>query len=186
MTGTQARAQPVRALTQAIVGLLLSVSAGLAQPAAPDTVVAVPYTPAEDEGYGEGDYILVTWDAVEGAVYYRLWREVLVTTGLDEDYNIVELDTPEHVWVPWGRIDARLGEPVVRVVVDTLDGDMSTRWALTALHRAGGPQEGSIRMYGAHYLQSEPRNFHVQMEEIGTAVQARSWGDVKRLPGGVE
>ena len=186
MTGTQTRAQPARALTQAIVGVLLSVSAGLAQPAAPDTVVAVPYTPAEEEGYGEGDYILVTWDAVEGAAYFRLWREVRVTTGLDGDGNIVELETPEYVWIPWGLIDAPLGEPVVRVVVATLDGDLSTRWALTALHYAGGRQEGSVQIRGTHYLQSEPRNFHVQMEGIGTAVQARSWGDVKRLSGGVE
>ena len=36
-----------------MVGLLLPVDYGLAQPAAPGTVVAVHYTPAEDESFGE-------------------------------------------------------------------------------------------------------------------------------------
>ena len=184
MTGTRIRAQPARALTQAIVGLVLSVNAGLALPAAPDTVVAVPYTPAEDEGYGEGDYILVTWSAVEGADGYILYREVLLTLDVDEFGNMVELETPRPVLVSWGRIDAPWGEPVVRVVVDTRDGDMDTRWALTALHWAPDPREGPI--YHGYHAQSEPRYFEVRTEEIGTAVQARSWGDVKRMSGGVE
>ena len=47
-------------VTLAILALLLSVNAGLALPAPPDTVVAVPYTPAEAEG-DQGGFILLTF-----------------------------------------------------------------------------------------------------------------------------
>ena len=145
----------------AIAALLLSVSAGLAQPAPPDTVLARPYAP---EGQAEeGGFFLLTWDAVEEADSYRIWREVMVNLG--------ELDSPRGVLVPWGRIEQLPGETVVRAVVAALDGYGTTRWAVTTVQQT---DDGT--------LESEPRYSHVQVEGVGTGVQARSWGDVKQLP----
>lgn len=155
-----------------VLALLLSINPGLAQSAPPDSVLAEPYTPEEQGDQGDqGDFILLTWDAVEGADGYRIWREIMVTRGLDDEGNIVELDSPRNVLVPWGRIDAVPGEPVVRAVVALLDGDSTTLWAVTTVVNTEDGQ-----------LESEPRYFHVQVEGIGTGVQARSWGDVKQLP----
>ena len=148
-----------------ILALLLSANPGPAQPAPPDSVFAAPYTGAETEG-DEGGFILLTWDAVEGANGYRVYREVLVTTGLDGQGNLVELDSPEYFLVSWGVVDQPEGS-VVRVVVATLDGD-SSRWAVTTVQDTDdGPVE------------SEPTYFHVQLEGMATGVQARSWGAVK-------
>ena len=150
--------------TLAILALLLSVNAGLALPVPPDTVVAVPYNPPENQG-DQGGFILLIWNAVEGADGYRIYREIAVTVGLDEQGNLVELDSPKTALVRWGSIDPM--EPVVRVVVATLDSD-SSWWAVTTVQNTDdGPVE------------SEPAYFHVQVEEIATGVQARSWGAVK-------
>ena len=154
----------------AIAALLLSASSGLAQPAPPGTVVAVPYDQPEDQG-DQGGFLLLTWDAVEGADHYRIWREIPVTAGIDDEGNIVELDSLRNVLVPWGRIEQLPGESVVRAVVALLDGEGTTRWAVTTVQSTeDGP------------LESEPRYFHVQVEGVGTGVQARTWGDVKQLP----
>ena len=153
-----------------VLALLLSINPGLAQPAPPETVVAVPYDPLEHQG-DQGGFILLTWDAVDGADGYRIWREILVSRGLDDEGNIVEFDTPRNVLVPWGRIDAVPGEPVVSAIVATLDAGSTTLWAVTTLQGTDGG-----------WLESEPRYFHVQVEGVGTGVRARSWGDVKQLP----
>ena len=59
-------------------------------------------------------------------------------------------------------------EPVVRVVVATVDSDTNSLWAVTTVQNTDdGPVE------------SEPVYFHVQVEGIATGVQARSWGAVK-------
>ena len=157
----------------AIPALLLSVSAGLAQPAPPESVVAVPFDQPEDQGVqgDQGGFILLTWDAVEGADSYRIWREYLATTEIDDQGNLVELDTPVVALVPWGRIEQLPGESVVRAVVAELDGDPATRWAITTVQQTDGGT-----------LESEPRYFQVRVEGVGTGVQARTWGDVKQQP----
>ena len=147
-------------VTLAILALLLSVNAGFALPAPPDSVVAVPYQ-AEDQG----SFILMTWDAVEGADGYRIYREVSVNYGLDEQGNVVEVDN-QLVFLPWLTVEAM--EPVVRVIVATLDSVMSTRWAVTTVQETADGQ-----------VESEPVYFHVQVEGIATGVQIRSWGAVK-------
>ena len=160
----------VRMPTLAMLAVLLSVNAGLALPVPPETVVAEPFTPEGDQGDQSG-FVLLTWDAVEGADGYRIYREIQVSVGLDEQGNVVELDTPRYALVPWGRIDPQPGESVVRAVVAMLDGDTNTLWAVTTVQNTDdGPVE------------SEPRYFHVQVEGIGTGVRARSWGDLKQLP----
>ena len=151
-------------VTLAVLALLLSVNAGLALPAPPDTVVAVPYTPPDYQG-DQGGFILMTWDAVEGADGYRIYREVTVNFGLDEQGNLVEVDT-QFALLPWHTVEPM--EPVVRVIVATLDRNTNTRWAVTTVQNTDdGPVE------------SEPVYFHLQVEGIATGVQARSWGAVK-------
>ena len=151
-------------VTLAVLALLLSVNAGLALPAPPDAVVAVPYNPPEDQG-DQGGFILMTWDAVEGADGYRIYREVAVNYGLDEQGNVVEVDT-QFVLLPWHTVEPM--EPVVRVIVATLDSDTNSLWAVTTVQNTDdGPVE------------SEPVYFHLQVEGIATGVQARSWGAVK-------
>ncbi len=144
-----------------------SPGAGQPLPAPPERVVAQPFTPEGDTG----NYILLSWDAVDGADGYRMWRQMLVDRVFDEEGNLVELDTPEYVLVPWVRIDAVPGESVATAVVAALDGDANTRWAITTLQRTDGG-----------WLESEPRYFQVGVEGAGTGVQARTWGDVKQQP----
>ena len=136
------------ALMLAIPALLLSVNAGLALPAPPNTVLAEPYTP---EGQAEeSGFILLTWDAVEGADGYRIWRAVRVDRALDEAGNLVDLDRPADALVVWGVIDAVEREtPVVRAIVAAGDGDM-TRWAVTTVQQTGdGPLESGPRFHSA-------------------------------------
>ena len=160
----------VRTPVLAILALLLSVSAGLAQPAPPETVVAVPFTPPEDQG-DQGGFILLTWDAVDGADSYRIWREIPVMPTLDDQGNLVELDNPRYVLAPWGRVEQLPGETVVKAVVAVLEEDWDALWAVTTEQRTDGG-----------WVESEPRYFHVQVEGVGTGVQPRSWGDVKQQP----
>ena len=153
----------LKKLALGILALLQCANAELALPAPPDTVVAVPYQ-AEDEG-DQGGFILMTWDAVEGADGYRIYREVSVNYSLDEQGDVVEVDT-QLVLVPWHTVEAM--EPVVRVIVATLDSNTNTRWAVTTVRETDDGQ-----------VESEPVYFHVQVEGIATGVQARSWGTVK-------
>lgn len=152
--------------TPAILALLLSVNAGLAQPAPPDSVVAEPYNGAEGEG-DQGGFILLTWNAVEGADGYRIYREIAIITAPDEQGNLVTLDSPEYALVSWGVVEPEAGEAVVRAVVATLDSD-SSRWAVATMQNT---EDGPVY--------SEPVYAHVQVEGIPTGVQARSWGAVK-------
>ena len=148
-----------------------SAGAGQALPAPPERVVSAPYTPEGEKG-DPGDFLLLSWDAVDGADGYRIWREVLVDRVLDEVGNTIELETPEYVLVPWARVDAVPWEPVVKAIVASgYDDHVTTRWAVTTLQQTEAGQ-----------LESEPRYLHVPVEGIGTGVQARSWGDVKQQP----
>ena len=152
--------------TPAILALLLSVNAGLAQPSPPDVVVAEPYTPEEYEG-DQGGFILLSWNAVEGADGYRVYRETAVTRVLDEQGNVAQ-DPSGTALVPWAFVEAEAGETVVRVVVAILDSSWDTPWAVRTVQNTGdGP------------VYSEPVYFHVQVEGIPTGVEARSWGAVK-------
>ena len=144
-----------------------SAGAGQALPAPPERVAAQPFTPEGETG----DYILLSWDAVDGADGYRIWRQMLVDRVFGEEGSLVELDTPEYVLVPWAHIEQLPGESAVKAVVAALDSDMDTLWAVTTLQRTDGG-----------WLESEPRYFHVRGEGAGTGVQALSWGDVKQQP----
>ena len=152
--------------TPALVALLLSVNAGLAQPSPPDWLLAEPYTPEESEG-DQGGFVLLSWNAVEGADGYRVYREIVVTTDIDEQGNLVTLESPGTAFVSWGFVEPEAGEAVVRAVVATLDSD-SSRWAVATMQNT---EDGPVY--------SEPVYAHVQVEGIPTGVEARSWGAVK-------
>ena len=96
--------------------LLLLADLTLAQPMPPDSVWVEPATwPDGSQGH------IIYWTAVEGADGYRIYREILVTMGLDEDGNIVELEQPEVHPVRWGFVGP--AEPVVEWMAVTLEGD---------------------------------------------------------------
>ena len=178
-------AHPATTLRLAMVGLLLFVNAGLAQPAAPDTVVGVPYTPAEDEGFGEGDHVLVTFDAVEGAVEYDFWREILAPRWYEEEQVTEPLPATKALWGV-GSIDADATEHVVRAVLGAGAppvGVLTGRWAVRALHHL--PPEYPRQGIGFQLWPSEYHYFQVQTEGTGTRVRAASWADVKWLSRGV-
>lgn len=81
----------------------------------PDSVWVEPATwPDGRSGY------IVYWTAVEGADGYRIYREVSVTQGLDEDGNVVELEQPRFEWILWGFVETT--EPVEWMAA-TQDGD---------------------------------------------------------------
>ena len=104
---------------RACLPLLLLADLALAQPMPPDSVWVEPATwPDGRSGY------IVYWTAVEGADGYRIYREVAVTQGLDEDGNLVELDQPRFEWISWGFVETTepVEEPVEWMAV-TLDGD---------------------------------------------------------------
>ena len=144
-----------------------SAGAGPVLPAPPETVTAAPYTPEGEAG--EDGFILLSWDAVEGADGYRIWRQMQVDRVLDEAGHLVELDTPGDALVVWDAIDLQPGQPVIRAIVP--GGESHTRWAVTTVRNTADGQ-----------LESELRFYQMPVEGVGTAVQARSWGDVKQSP----
>ena len=68
--------------------------------AAPDSVWMVDRDPP---------YITMAWNAVEGAVGYQVYYEVLVTNGRTEE-GIVELPEGATALVPWHFVDQGEGE----------------------------------------------------------------------------
>ena len=132
--------------------------------------MAEPYNGAEGEG-DQGGFILLTWDAVEGADGYRIYRQIAVTTVLDEQGNLVVVDPPRTALVSWGVVEQPEESSVVRVVVAAIDSDWEIGRPWGAVRTMQNTDDG--RVY------SEPRYFRVQVEGIPTGVEARSWAAVK-------
>lgn len=143
--------------------LLVWCAGAQAQPAAPDSVWSDEecWTLATvDQTYGQGARICLCWTTVEEADAYRIWREIMVTQGLDEDGNLVELDTPKPAWVAWGGVDRPEDQgPILCAVIASLDGD-ATRLGVSSVQ-----DEESSETTGA----GDP----------ATAVRRTRWGRVK-------
>ena len=121
-------------------------------PDAPDKLVGEDYKGALGEG-DQGGFVMLTFDlsdnhsTLDGG--YRIWRDVTVTQGTDDEGNVVELSEPTIKPVAWGHVDAIPGVDVMRVVVATLDGD-ATFYGVTAesqglasdATRTGGADDG--------------------------------------------
>ena len=109
-------------------------------PAGPANLVVQDYKGANGAG-DQGFYVMVSFphSANHGQVDdYRVWRELDVTTGLDEATgNVVVLDTPVKKWISWTTLDAVPSiEDIARAVVPVTD-NLATRWAVTAENRNG-------------------------------------------------
>ena len=107
-------------------------------PAKPESVIV------EDQPGDNGHYIMVSF--VNSANHadvsqYRVYRELMVTTGLDDDGNLVTTDEPMPAWVSWATIDPLDNdeEGMTRAVVPVTDNN-ATRWGVAA--EKGGSLEG--------------------------------------------
>ena len=121
-------------------------------PDAPDKLVGEDYKGALGRG-DQGGFVMLTFDLSENHSTldggYRIWRDVTVTQGTDDEGNVVELSEPTIKPVAWGHVDAIPGVDVMRVVVATLDGD-ATFYGVTAesqglasdATRTGGSDDG--------------------------------------------
>lgn len=92
---------------------------------APDTLIASDYKGALGEG-DQGGFVMLTFDLSddhESLSGYRIFREISVDYGVDENGAIVHLDEPTTDLVPWAKVDAVPGVDIMRVVVATLDSD---------------------------------------------------------------
>ena len=157
---------PLRAI--AILPVLLLWGAGArAQPAAPDSVWSDQECwsmVAEEPTEGQDGSICLCWTTVEEADAYRIWRQIMVTSGLDEDGNLVELDTPRLAWVPWGKVDRPEDQgPVLCAVIASLDGD-PTWWGVSSVQdeessepTTAGDTATAVRWTGWGQAQGEPQ-----------------------------
>ena len=143
--------------------LLVWCAGAQAQPAAPDSVWSDEecWTLATvDQTDGQGARICLCWTTVEEADAYRIWRRIPVTIGLDEDGNLVELETPRWEWVAWGGVDRPEDQgPILCAVIAALDGEPT--W------------------FGVSSVQDEEDSETTAAGDAETAVRRRSWGRVK-------
>ncbi len=106
--------------------------------AKPDTLIVEDYRGADGNG-DQGGFVLATFKNTKDhaqLAQYRIWREILVSTGYDTTTGkITSLTTPALRWVAWAVVDAvpvmKGDPPITRAVVPTID-NVATRWAITA------------------------------------------------------
>jgi hypothetical protein len=111
-------------------------------PAAPANLIVQDYRGADGDG-DHGGFILVSFPNSanhDDVGVYRIYREIKVTTGLDDEGNLVEGDAVD-TWVPWTALDAVPGVDVQRAVVPTL-GNAPTKWAVAA-ERGGATSDAT-------------------------------------------
>jgi hypothetical protein len=99
--------------------------------AAPANLVVQDYKGADGEG-DQGGFILASFPRSAGAASYQLFRELDVTTGLDDEGNVVVMEVAMAKWVPWASLGDVHGDEVMRAVIPTLD-NVATRWAIAAV-----------------------------------------------------
>ena len=107
---------------------------------------------------------------VPDATYYRIWREFPVLRGLDGYGNVVTLEEPASQFVPWAKVkaDAIANAEKGTVIVSPLDLVL-TDWAISA----------TVERNGALYR--SPLSYFDLPSSLPTAVESKSWGQVKHL-----
>lgn len=113
---------------------------------------------------GEVTDLQFEFSLVPNATYYRLWREIELTHGLDERGNLVPLAEPASQFVPWARVpaDAIASTDKGTVLVSPLDVVL-TDWAISAaVERDGALYRSPLRYFA-----------------LPTAVASASWGQLK-------
>ena len=101
-----------------------------ALPAAPSSVVV------QDNEGDNGHYVMVSFanSANHADVsQYRIYREVMTNTALDDEGNVVTTDTPVATWMSWAVVDAMDNDEagITRAVVPVTDNN-ATRWGVAA------------------------------------------------------
>jgi len=130
------------ALTYAAEGEAPPVDSGAL--AAPANLIVQDWRGSNGEG-DQGGFVLASWPGVSGADRYRIFRSIKVSSGMDDNGNVVILDDPVDKWVPWTVVDAipapadNPDNTIQRAVVPTLDNE-STPWAV-ASEAGGGSSE---------------------------------------------
>ena len=113
----------------------------------------------------------LAWTASEGANAYHIYREILVTIGVDEDGKLVELDEPRPHPVLWGRVETE-GTGLIEHVIASLDGD-ATWYSVSAV----------LILDDGTELESEPVRATPLGGPIATGLQGVSWGWIKERGG---
>ena len=110
-------------------------------PAAPASVVV------QDQAGDNGYYVMVSFanSANHADVsQYRVYREMMVNTTLDDDGNVVVSDEPVASWVAWAVVDAMDNddeEGMTRAVVPVTDAT-ATRWGVAAEKGMSSAEDG--------------------------------------------
>lgn len=120
---------------------------------------------------GEVTDLQFEFSLVPNTAYYRIWREVEIARGIDEDGNLVPLEEPASEFVPWASVHADAIANVEKgtVIVSPLDLVLTelTDWAISA----------TVERDGALYR--SPLNPFDLPSSLPTAVESKSWGQVK-------
>ena len=119
---------------------------------------------------GEVADLQFEFSLVSDATYYRIWREIPVSRGLDGNGDLVTLKEPASEFVPWAKVraDAIANPEKGTVIISPLDSVL-TDWAISA----------TIERDGALYR--SPLSYFDLPSPLPTAVESKSWGQVKHL-----
>ena len=119
---------------------------------------------------GEVTDLQFEFSLVPDATYYRIWREIPVSRGLDGNGNVVTLEEPASEFVPWARVraDAIANVEKGTVIVSPLDLVL-TDWAISV----------TVERDGALYR--SPLNPFGLPSSLPTVVESKSWGQIKHL-----
>ena len=122
---------------------------------------------------GEVTDLQFEFSLVPNTTYYRIWREIPVSRGLDENGNLVTLEEPASEFIPWASVkadeiaDAEKGTVIVSpldlVLTELID------WAISATVERDGS------------LYRSPLSYYDLPSSLPTAVESKSWGQVKHL-----
>lgn len=117
---------------------------------------------------GEVTDLQFEFSLVPDITYYRIWREVEITRGIDENGNVVTLEEPASEFVPWASVKADEIATAEKgtVIVSPLDLVL-TDWAISA----------TVERDGALYR--SPLSYFDLPSSLPTAVASKSWGQVK-------
>jgi len=120
---------------------------------------------------GEVTDLQFEFSLVPDITYYRIWREVEITRGIDENGNVVTLEEPASEFVPWASVkaDEIANAEQGTVIVSPLGLVLTelTDWAISA----------TVERDGALYR--SPLSYFDLPSSLPTAVESKSWGQVK-------
>ena len=119
---------------------------------------------------GEVTDLQFEFSLVPNTTYYRIWREIPVLSGLDENGYVVTLEESASQFVPWAKVraDAIVNAEKGTVIISPLDLVL-TDWAISA----------TVERDGALYR--SPLSYFDLPSSLPTAVESKSWGQVKHL-----